>query len=107
VDAEQGVLIISEYREPGRVSPNAFPTEGPSAHILRCWHEWEFDGSDRRTILCLETTLELRPGAEGFDPILLDELIAEATDLMRASVSPINSIRIVPQSVPTSDRTQR
>jgi hypothetical protein len=44
----------------------------------------------------LETTLELRPGAEGFDPMLLDELIAEATDLMRASFSPINSIRIVP-----------
>jgi hypothetical protein len=63
---------------------------------VRCWHEWEFDGSDRRVILCLETELELRPGAEGFDPLLLDELIAEATDLMRASVSPINSIRIVP-----------
>jgi hypothetical protein len=63
---------------------------------VRCWHEWEFDGSDRRIILCLETELELKPGAEGFDPLLLDELIAEATDLMRASLSPINSIRIVP-----------
>lgn len=63
---------------------------------MRCWHEWKFDGSDRRIILCLETELELRPGAEGFDPLLLDELIAEATDLMRTSLSPINSIRIVP-----------
>jgi hypothetical protein len=44
----------------------------------------------------LETTLELRPGAEGIHPMLLDELIAEATDLMRASVNPINSIRILP-----------
>jgi hypothetical protein len=74
---------------------------------VRCWQEWEFGGSDRRIILCLETTLELRPGAEGFDPFLLDELTAEATDLMRTSVSPINSIRIVPQSVPISDGTQR
>jgi hypothetical protein len=96
VDAEQGVLIISDYREPGRGSPSAFRPAGQASHIARCWHEWEFDGSDRRVILCLETELELRPGAEGFDPLLLDELIAEATDLMRASVGPINSIRIVP-----------
>lgn len=66
-------------------------------HISRCWHEWEFDGSERRIILCLETSLELRPGSEGFDPSLLDELIADATHMMRASASPINSIRIVPQ----------
>lgn len=96
MDAEQGVLIISHRGEPGREPPNAFRPAGQAAHIVRCWHEWEFDGSDRRVILCLETELELRPGAEGFDPLLLDELIAEATDLMRASVSPINSIRIVP-----------
>lgn len=96
MDAEQGVLTISDHRKSGRGSPSAFPAGGPSGHIVRCWHEWKFDGSDRRIILCLETELELRPGAEGFDPLLLDELIAEATDLMRASLSPINSIRIVP-----------
>ena len=96
MDAEQGVLIISDHREPRRGSPSAFRVAGQAPHIVRCWHEWEFDGSDRRIILCLETELELRPGAEGFDPLLLDELIAEATDLMRASLSPINSIRIVP-----------
>lgn len=66
-------------------------------HVLRCWHEWEFDGSERRIILCIETALELRPGSEGFDLWLLDELIAEATDMMHASASPINSMRIVPR----------
>jgi hypothetical protein len=66
-------------------------------HVLRCWHEWEFDGRDRRIILCVETALELRPGCEGFDSRELDELIAEAADMMRASASPIDSIRIVPQ----------
>lgn len=65
-------------------------------HVSRYWHEWEFDGAERRIILCVETDLELRPGSEGFDSALLDELIAEATDMMRASASPINSIRIVP-----------
>jgi hypothetical protein len=44
----------------------------------------------------METELELRPAAHGFDPSLLDELMAEAMHLMLASVSPINSIRIVP-----------
>lgn len=65
--------------------------------ILRYWHEWEFDGAERRIILCLETALELRPGSQGFDSRLLDELVAEATNLMRASASPIDSIRIVPR----------
>ena len=64
---------------------------------LRCWHEWEFDGDERRIILCVETSLELRPGCEGFDPKQLDELIQEATAIMRASASPIDSIRIVPE----------
>ncbi len=66
-------------------------------HVLRCWHEWEFDGRERRIILCVETDLELQPGCEGFDSRPLDELIAEATTIMRASASPIDSIRIVPE----------
>ena len=66
-------------------------------HVVRCWHEWEFDGRDRRIILCVETTLELRPGCEGFNARQLDQLVEEATDIMRASASPIDSIRIVPE----------
>jgi hypothetical protein len=66
-------------------------------HILRYWHEWEFDERERRIILCVETALELRPGSEGFDAKRLDELVEEATQMMRASASPIDSIRIVPQ----------
>ena len=60
-------------------------------------HEWEFDGRERRIILCVETALELQPGCEGFDSRRLDELIQEATHIMRASASPIDSIRIVPE----------
>jgi hypothetical protein len=66
-------------------------------HILRYWHEWEFDGRERRIILCVETALELRPGSEGFDSKRLDELVEEAAQMMRASASPIDSIRIVPE----------
>jgi hypothetical protein len=66
-------------------------------HVLRCWHEWEFDGRERRIILCVETALELRPGREGFDARQLDQLVDEATEMMRASASPIDSIRIVPE----------
>jgi hypothetical protein len=77
--------------------PDLSRGSGNDRHSLRCWHEWEFDGSERRIILCVETALELRPGSEGFDPSLLDELMAEARDLMRASPSPINSVRIVPR----------
>lgn len=66
-------------------------------HVLRCWHEWEFDGAERRIFLCVETDLELRPGCEGFDPIQVDELVARVTDMMRANASPIDSIRIVPE----------
>jgi hypothetical protein len=87
MDAEQGVLIISDHRKSGRGSPNAFPAGGPGAHIVRCWHEWEFDGPDRRIILCLETELELEARRLG--------LADRGSDGFNA-LSPINSIRIVP-----------
>ena len=77
--------------------PNFAEAPDNSRHILRCWHEWDFDGNERHIILCLETALELRPGSDGFDSKLLDELVAEATDMMRASASLIDSIRIVPE----------
>jgi hypothetical protein len=81
------------------MNPDRIRAERPDndRRALRCWHEWEFDGAERRIILCVETALELRPGCEGFDPGLLDQLVAEATDMMRSSASPINSIRIVPE----------
>ena len=64
--------------------------------VLRCWHEWEIDGRQRRIILCVETNLELRPGHSGFDLNQVEDLVDHATALMRASPSPIDGIRIVP-----------
>ena len=64
--------------------------------IIRCWHEWEIDGRQRRVILCVETALEIRPGHPGFDREQLEDLISHAADLMRASASPIDAFRIVP-----------
>lgn len=82
-----------------RMTQDGGLAESPNCdrHVLRCWHEWQFDGSQRRIILCVETDLELRPGCEGFDARRLDELVEEATTIMRASASPIDSIRIVPE----------
>ncbi len=70
--------------------------ERDRSHVLRSWPEWEISGRDRTIVLCVETDLELRPEGEGFDPVQLDELIDEATQLMRASASPIDRVRIVP-----------
>ena len=64
--------------------------------VLQSWHEWEVDGGERRIILCVETGLELRPGYPGFDPVQLETLIANATDMRRTSASPIDALRIVP-----------
>lgn len=63
--------------------------------ILAYWHEWEIKGSDRKVVLCVETALELDPGRDGFDSGLLDEMLHQASDLMKASSSPIDFIRIV------------
>jgi hypothetical protein len=52
-------------------------------------------------VLCVETDLELRPEGENFNPEVLDELIYQATQLMRGSASPIDRIRIVPASART------
>lgn len=70
---------------------------------LRNWHEWEFDGRERRIILCVATSLELRPGHAGFDAVRLEKLVSEATDMMRSSSSPIDSIRIVPDQQAARD----
>ena len=64
---------------------------------LRSWHEWELSDGTRRTILCVETGLEMRSGEPGFDANQLSLLIQEATEMMRASPSPIDAIRIVPE----------
>ena len=63
---------------------------------LRSWHEWEFKDGQRRTILCVETTLEMRSGEPGFDADQLAKLIQEAMEMMRESPSPIDAVRIVP-----------
>ena len=65
--------------------------------VSRCWQEWEISGRERRVVLCVETALEMRAGFAGFDPVKLDLLVREATELMHASASPIDSIRIIPQ----------
>ena len=64
--------------------------------VLQSWHEWEVEDGKRRIILCVETGLELRPGYAGFDPVQLETLLADATDSMRTSASPIDALRIVP-----------
>ena len=64
---------------------------------LRSWHEWEFKDGERRTVLCVETGLEMRSGEPGFDADQLSTLIQEAVEMMRASPSPIDALRIVPE----------
>jgi len=63
--------------------------------IVAHWHEWEIKGAERLIVLCVETDLELDPGRDGFDRGQLDELLHEASKLMKASPSPIDSVRIV------------
>jgi hypothetical protein len=64
---------------------------------LRSWHEWEFKDGERRTILCVETALEMRSGEPGFDADQLSLLIHEAMEMMRNSPSAIDGVRIVPE----------
>lgn len=64
--------------------------------LLQSWHEWEVADGRRRIILCVETGLELRPGYSGFDPVKLEALMGDASNMMRTSASPIDAFRIVP-----------
>lgn len=64
--------------------------------VLDTWHEWEVEDGARRIILCVKTGLELRPGYSGHNPAELDRLLADATDMMRTSASPIDALRILP-----------
>jgi hypothetical protein len=80
-----------------RESANRDTSADNDRTTLRSWHEWEVRDGERRIVLCVETELELRPGYPGFDSRQLDMLVADATDMMRTSASPIDAIRIVPQ----------
>lgn len=75
----------------------ALESDVESVELRRSWHEWEVDGRERRVVLVVETGLEMRPGHEGFDGAALDKLISDVTAEMRASPSPIDRVRIVPQ----------
>ena len=79
-----------------RESVNRESSADNDRSMLRSWHEWEVKDGERQIILCVETGLELRPGFPGFDPMELEALILNATDMMRTSASPIDAIRIVP-----------
>lgn len=63
---------------------------------VRSWLEWEIVGRERRIILCVATSLEMRPEFPGFDSARLSELVESATRMMRSSASPIDAMRIVP-----------
>ena len=71
--------------------------DGDSVQLRRSWHELEVDGRERKVVLVVETGLEMRPGHDGFDADALDKLISDVTAEMRASPSPIDRVRIVPQ----------
>lgn len=65
-------------------------------NIVRSWHEWEIDGRERRLILVIETDVEMQPDAENYDAALMEEVRSAAVELLRATPSAIDRIRIVP-----------
>ena len=65
--------------------------------LIRYWQEWEVEGRAMRSVLCVATGLELRPGHPGFDEGKLQQLIDEARATMDASPNPIDLLRIVPE----------
>ena len=64
----------------------------------RYWQEWEVSGRELRSVLCVATAIELRPGSHGFDEGELHRLIAEAQEIMRSGDNPIDLLRIVPEA---------
>ena len=80
----------------GQEREAAVSSAGPGSHVRRCWPEWEISGRERSIVLCVETDLELQPEVMGFNADLIEELLDEATRLMRKSASPIDRIRVVP-----------
>jgi len=66
--------------------------------LIRYWQEWEVEGREMRSVLCVATAIELRPGQPGFDEGKLQQLIDEARATMDASPNPIDILRIVPEA---------
>lgn len=64
---------------------------------LRYWQEWEVVGREITPVLCVATSIELRPGHPAFDEAEFQSLVAEAQEVMRDGESPIDRLRIVPE----------
>jgi hypothetical protein len=90
VQASQGLRVEPHMNQQQARADN-------DRRALRSWHEWEFRNGERRTVLCVETALEMRSGEPGFDADQLSLLIDEAMEMMRKSPSPIDAVRIVPE----------
>jgi hypothetical protein len=69
---------------------------------IRYWQEWEVQGREMRSVLCVATSLELRPGHAGFDEGQLQQLIEEARAVMGRRPNPIDMLRLVPEDVGSS-----
>ncbi len=65
-------------------------------HVVRSWHEWEMDGSERYRILVIETDIVMQPEEPGYQAGQFEGLWADAVARLRASASAIDRIRIVP-----------
>ena len=65
---------------------------------LRHWQEWEVVGREIRSVFCVATRIELRPGHPRFDEGELNSLIAEAQAMMAAGESAMDVLRIVPEN---------
>jgi hypothetical protein len=75
----------------------AEPHADNDRRMLRHWQEWEVTGREIRSVFCVATRIELRPGMPGFDEGALQTLIAEAQAMMSAGDSAMDLLRIVPE----------
>lgn len=66
-------------------------------NITRSWHDWIVEGNDWKSVLVVETDLELRQGAPGFNEARFNELVEAAVRSLAACSA--DRLNIIPKGV--------
>ncbi len=65
-------------------------------HIFRAWIEFEYAGDVSRSVLVVETDVELRIGSRSFDEMAVQQVVQKALETSASTGAAADTVRLVP-----------
>jgi hypothetical protein len=68
-------------------------------NVVRTWIEYEREGREHKTVLVIETDIELWPDHQGYDSTAFDELVSHAVQKMKLNPESYDIVRIISKKI--------